>query len=285
MKKWSYDLPYISPKQKEIMHLIHKFRFLDRIQIQTILKHKDYKRINVWLKDLVEKGYLNRIYERKIPFNIKPAVYFLAPTGVRFVRWNINYDSAHKFYREKERSQEFRNKCSVTANLYIDTLRKTEQLNGLNFFKTKQEFDEDDEMIKPYPDSLISLKTSPAVIFDFINKKIKLTTALNKLKKQVKEKEDYLYLLEIIGEKVPRFYLRYRVQQYIEYSDRKGLIAAHTFVLFILPNELTQKFLLKFIKQRLEETLFEYHLKFATTTIDELRNNGMIAGIWRGTEG
>ena len=50
MKKWSYELPYISEKQKEILKLIHKFRFLNRIQIQTIMKHKDYKRINVWLK-------------------------------------------------------------------------------------------------------------------------------------------------------------------------------------------------------------------------------------------
>lgn len=284
MKKWSYDLPYITQKQKEIMQLIHKFRFLNRIQIQTLMKHKDYKRINVWLKDLVEKGYLYRIYERKIPLNIQPAVYFLAPTGVRFVRWNIDYDLAHKFYREKERSEEFRNKCSVIANLYVDTLQKTEPLNALNFFKTKQDFDEYDEIIESYPDGLISLKTSPAVVFDFLNKKIKLTTALRKIQRGQKNKEDYVYFLELIGEKVPRFYLRYRIQQYIEYSDRKGPTVAHTIVLFVLPNKLTQKFLLKFIKQRLEETLFEPHLVFASTTTDLLQNNGMIAGIWRRVE-
>lgn len=55
MKQWSYDLPHISPKQKEILKLIYKFRFLDRIQIQILMKHKDYKRINVWLKDLAKK--------------------------------------------------------------------------------------------------------------------------------------------------------------------------------------------------------------------------------------
>jgi hypothetical protein len=282
MKKWSYELPYISEKQKEILRLIHKFRFLNRIQIQTLMKHKDYKRINVWLKDLVEKDYLYRIYERKIPFSLQPGVYFLASTGVRFVRWNIDYDTAHKFYREKERSDEFRNKCSLLANLYIDTLRKTEDLNALNFFKTRQELNEDDVLIEPYPDCLISLKTSPAIIDDYINKKIKLTTAINKLKKQVKEREDYLYFLELIGKKTPRYYLRYRVQQYIEYSDYKGPTAAHTIILFVLPDKQMEKFLLKFIKQRLEETLFEHHLKFTATTIDLLQNKGMIAGIWTG---
>jgi len=282
MKTWSYELPYISEKQKEILNLIHKFRFLNRIQIQTLMKHKDYKRINVWLKNLVEKDYLYRIYERKTPFNLQPAVYFLAPTGVRFVRWNIDYDTAHKFYREKERSEEFKNKCSVIANLYIDTLRKTEDLNALNFFKTKQELNEDDVLIKPFPDCLISLKTSPAIIDYYVKKKIKLTTALTKLKKQVKEKEDYLYFLELIGEKTPRYYLRYRIQQYVEYSDYKGATAAHTIILFVLPDKQMEKFLLKFIKQKLEETLFEHHLKFATTTIDLLQNAGMIAGIWTG---
>jgi hypothetical protein len=242
------------------------------------MKHKDYKRINVWLKDLVAKGYLYRIYERKIPLNIKPAVYFLAPTGVRFVRWNIDYNLAHKFYREKERSEEFRNKCLTIANFYIDLLQKTEKLNAFNFFKTKQDFDEDAEIIKPYPDGLISLKIAPTVISNFLNKKIKLTTALGKIKKSQKTKGDYVYFLEFIGDKVPRFYLRYRIQQYIEYSDRKGFMR----VLFVLPNELTKKFLLKFVKQRLDETLFDPHLIFSTTTIDLLKNGGMIGGIWEG---
>ena len=283
MKKWSYDLPYISEKQKEILNLIHKFRFLNRIQIQTLMKHKDYKRINVWLKNLVAKDYLYRIYDRKTPFNLQPAVYFLAPTGVRYAMYYIDHEKSHKLYREKERSEEFKNKCSVIANLYIDTLCKTEDLHALNFFRTKQELDEDDVLIAPFPDCLISLKTSPAIIYDYVNKKIKLTTAITKLKKQVKEEEDYLYYLELIGEKTPRYYLRYRIQQYLEYSDYKGATAAHTIILFVLPDKQMEKFLLKFIKQILEETLFEHHLKFALTTIDLLQGKGMIAGIWTGT--
>ena len=48
-------IPYIAAKQQEIPKLIYKFRFLNRIQIQTLLNHKDKRRINSWLKDLSEK--------------------------------------------------------------------------------------------------------------------------------------------------------------------------------------------------------------------------------------
>lgn len=282
MKKWSVDLPHITNKQKQIMELIYKFRFLNRIQIQTLMKHKDYKRINVWLKDLVEKDYLYRIYERKIPLNIKPAVYFLAPTGVRFTRVLGDWESSHKLYREKERSVEFRNKCLLLADLYIDIFKKTEALNALNFFNTKQDIPEYDGMIEPYPDALISLNKTPTEIIKSLNKKSKLTTKGNtkKRKHRQEKRKNYLYFLEIIGNKVPRYYLRYRIQQYIEYSDRNGPVEPKSCVLFSCPNELTQKFLLKFIKTKLEKTLFDPHLLFFATTTDQSQSMGILAGIW-----
>ena len=283
MNKWSYDLPHITDKQKEILKLIHKFRFLNRIQIQTLMKHKDYKRINVWLKDLVGKDYLSRIYERKIPLNIKPAVYFLAPTGVRFSNAFADTETNHKLYREKQRSEEFRNKCILLANFYIDTQQKTEQLNVLNYFKTKQQLEIYDDIIKPYPDGLISLKAPPIVVYNYLTKKNKLTTTLRKIKKHQNNNENWVYYLELINEKAPRFYLRYRVKQYFEYADSKKL-NKRTFVLFILPNDLTQKFLLKFIEKEFEDALFELNIKFAATTTDLFQNNGLFAGIWTGIQ-
>ena len=49
----------ITTKQITIINLIFRFRFLDRLQIQKFLKHKDETRTNRWLKDLIEKEYLN----------------------------------------------------------------------------------------------------------------------------------------------------------------------------------------------------------------------------------
>ena len=46
-------IPYITSKQQEIPKLGYQFRFLNRLHIQNIMKHKNYKRIRVWLKDLI----------------------------------------------------------------------------------------------------------------------------------------------------------------------------------------------------------------------------------------
>lgn len=286
MKKWSYDLPHITKKQEEIMEYVYKFRFLDRIQLQRLIKHKDYKRINVYLKDLVEKGYLYRIYVKKIPFNIKPAVYYLAPIGIRFTRRFGIDDHSQTFYKDNIRSESFKEKCMIIANLYLDLRDKTETLNVLNYFKTKQDFDkeyEDEEIFKPFPDIAISLKTYPALIQDYLNKKISLKTfnLKAKLNSKGKTNKQHLYLMEIIGEAAPRYYLRHRIKQYIEDSDYKGDLGIYQTVCFILPNNQTQKFVQKFITKTLEETLFEPHLKFATTTIDLLKQHGIIAGIWK----
>lgn len=70
-------LPPITKKQQTILLLISHFRFLDRTQIQKYLKHKDEARSNAWLKDLIEKEYIGRLYTRKFPENTKPAVYYI----------------------------------------------------------------------------------------------------------------------------------------------------------------------------------------------------------------
>ena len=44
-------LPKLTPKQQNILVLLYQYRFLNRIQIQTLMGHKDYRRINAWLAD------------------------------------------------------------------------------------------------------------------------------------------------------------------------------------------------------------------------------------------
>lgn len=46
--------------QQTILTLLFTFRFINSKQIQQFLQHKDHKRINSWLKDLEEKGYIVR---------------------------------------------------------------------------------------------------------------------------------------------------------------------------------------------------------------------------------
>ncbi|MCA9344861.1 replication-relaxation family protein [Candidatus Saccharibacteria bacterium] len=70
-------IPKITHKQTEILDLIYTHRFLNRIQIQAFLKHKDKKTINLWLKDLRQKDYINWIYNKHhFAEKTKPAIYY-----------------------------------------------------------------------------------------------------------------------------------------------------------------------------------------------------------------
>ena len=46
-----YIIP--SDKQMDILELVYKFRFINRKQIQYLMGHKDARRINASLKDLL----------------------------------------------------------------------------------------------------------------------------------------------------------------------------------------------------------------------------------------
>ena len=74
----------ITTKQKEILLQLYRFRFLNRVQIQTLLIHKDAKNTNVWLKDLTNKKYIERIFEKKAGIN-DPAIYNISIYGIKFL--------------------------------------------------------------------------------------------------------------------------------------------------------------------------------------------------------
>jgi hypothetical protein len=79
-----------------------------------MLKHKDKKTINLWLKDLREKEYINWIYNKDhFAEKIKPAIYYLGINGIRHFG-NLDFhpdEEIRKRYREHERSQTFINRC------------------------------------------------------------------------------------------------------------------------------------------------------------------------------
>ena len=123
------QLPEITTKQKEIIDLIYKFRFINRHQIQRLFNHKDARRINTWLRDLVDKQYLGRIYSHKLLENTKPAIYYLANNGIIFIRSakgeeyqteyeQLDFKHVKKFYEDKHASQIFIDHCIAIAEFY-----------------------------------------------------------------------------------------------------------------------------------------------------------------------
>lgn len=89
-------------KLQEIIFHIYRFRFINRIQLQEILGHKDPSRINKWINTLVENDYIGRIYEKNIGKNRNPSIYYLKKKGIGFIRKikHLQNPYINKLYRE-----------------------------------------------------------------------------------------------------------------------------------------------------------------------------------------
>ena len=249
-----------TPKQLNILLFLYRFRFLNRIQIQKLLNHKDPRRINTWLKDLTEKNIIGRKYSTKLLANTKPAIYHLATKSraILLTQPTINEKLLKRVYREKTRSDKLINHCLLVADIYF-LLNNQSQTN-----KTKLHFYTKTDLVTHYylpykrPDAYIAIKS----------------------RRQTKR-----YFLEIIDEGTPRFMIRSKINQYIEYfqantwQDRTD--HPNPTMLFVCPDELTKIFLNKYILQMQEEEP-DVDLDFYLTTKDQINNNQ--ADLWEKVE-
>ena len=119
-------LPKLTPRQQTILILLYRYRFLNRIQIQTLMGHKDYKRINVWLADLRENHYVEWIYSTDFTEKTKPGIYYLGLNGVRWLKENQAHPTQElrKRYRESSRSRGFVDQCVLVADCCIAMNKK-----------------------------------------------------------------------------------------------------------------------------------------------------------------
>lgn len=253
---------HITPKQLEILQLLYRFRFLDRIQIQRFLNHKNHRRINAWLNDLSEKGAVGRKYSTKLKENTKPAIYHLATKSraILIEKPNIDEKLLKRVYREKVRSPRLIDHCILVANIYF-YLEKQAQTSGdkLHFY-TKTDLSKHYYLPYNRPDAYIALESKT---------------------------ETKRYFLEIIDEGTPRFMLRSKLAQYIEYFDsntwQKRTKHKNPSILIVCPNESIKAFLQKHIAQVLEEEA-ETEINFYTTTKEILETSQMQQNIWQKVE-
>lgn len=277
------ELPTITKKQEEIITLIYRFRFINRKQLQRFLKHKDARRINTWLRDLVEKKYLGRIYSHKLLENTKPAVYYLSNNGIIWIRYkkgeeygatNEQLAITHlkKFYQDKHASETFINHCVSIFELYtqlkevevknketleyaVDTKTElwiTKQLHGYS--------DEDFDEIKHYiPDLYIEKLTN------LYNENIASST----------------FFLELFDPHMPRYAIKYRIKQYIKFKEEgkwdeySGLDGKFPNIMLIFPNQQKINFLSKFIREQLERSYESDGLVFLLTTHQKAMTEGV----------
>jgi len=248
----------ITPKQLEILTLIYRFRFLNRHHIQTLLNHKDTKRINIWLKDLTNKNILGRIYSVKLKENTKPAIYHLATKSRKILldQEDLNNKILNRVYRDKNASQKLINHCLFLADIYLllrlESLKNHQELH----FYTKTDLANHTYLPYNRPDAYISLKD----------------------KKQTRR-----YFLEVIDEKTPRFMLRKKISQYIEYFDegtwKNRTLHNNPSLLFICPNQNIKDFLYKHIAQVLEEETSD--LQFFLSLKSDIQVEGITPSTWQ----
>lgn len=274
------SLPHITDKQMEILGLVFKFRFMNRYQIQSLLGHKDPRRVNGQLKDLVEKSYLGRIYSHKLLENTKPAKYFLANNGITWARWNkggngneLETKQVKKFYSDKRASEIFINHCIIICELYVQLKDCEKKLPWTYDFSTKTELwiqhqmDEDFKDIKDYlPDVHIT-----------------------KLPKAKDNETFQTFFLELFDAHAPSYFLRYKVNQYISLRGKEDLWDIYSgskleypTVLFILPDSQKLSRLAKYIREQLDKSGDEEDLVFQLTTIQKVNKEGIgNSDIWK----
>ncbi len=225
--------PKVTPKQLEILIYLYRFRFLNRSHIQQLLHHKDSKTINVWLKDLTDKNIIGRQYSTKLKENTKPAIYYLIAKSRQIITGESGVDEKllkKRIYREKTRSLRFIDHCLTLADFYLKLLNASDKERLYFFTKT----DLSTHYYLPYnrPDAYIAKEKG----------------------KTIKR-----YFLDIVDEGTPRFILRKRIEQFIEYydSNRWQEETGHPFpsILLLCPNEEMKAYLQKYISQKLEEEI------------------------------
>lgn len=274
-------LPTITKKQEEILTLICRFRFINRKQLQQYLKHKDARRINTWLRDLVEKKYLGRIYSHKLLENTKPAIYFLNNNGIVWIRYEKGLELKHlkKFYQDKNASQTFINHSIALFEFYLPLKEAEDKSNETIEYsvETKTEMwitkqlhnyqDEDVQEIKGYlPDLYFEKLKNP------YNKNITSST----------------FFIELFDPKMPRYAIKYRIKQYIKlreegkWNNYSGLDGKFPIIMLIFPNQQRINFHSKYIREQLERSYESEDLTFLVTTYQKAITDGILdQKIWK----
>jgi hypothetical protein len=210
-------LPKITNKQSEIIELLYRYRFLNRIQIQALLGHKDKKTINLWLRDLKAKNYIDWIYSPDdFALRTKPAIYYLSLNSVRFLKsvqatdgtaW-YPIEDVRKRYKESNRSQTFIDHSMLVADCCIEIIQASrESSSAQEAWQLATEADyrhPSNPHYHLYENELVS----PNLV---------ITTKTTKGSDAHKQETVTNFLLEIFDATMPRYRIKKRLSNYVEY--------------------------------------------------------------------
>lgn len=226
------ELPKLTKKQQEILKLLYRFRFLNRIQIQAFLGHKDPKTINLWLRDLRAKGYVEWIYSTHFAEKTKPAIYYLALNGVRHLRTlgrkskndgdeleivpAYPPEELRKRYKEPTRSQTYIDRCVLIAEccLALECEDDADEVKGEKlryYYQTEADY--------------LLERSYYHFVLDFDDAPIRphLMFCQDKINKDSKEEATVeSYMLEVFDPTLPRYRMKKCLSDYVKFLDDEG---------------------------------------------------------------
>jgi len=260
-------LPEITKSQKQIIYQVYRFRFLSRIHIQIFLNHKNPSTIKLWLKDLTEKNYLNRIYSKKFNENTKPAIYYINTNGIRLIKTqqDLSKEQLQKLYHEKMRSIGFRIHCLTLADFTCNLLKHARvQYKNIKILTKTDYLSSDDEF------NFLLQKLSPDAYYSFSG--IGIAS---------------LGLIEIIDEYLPSFAIRKKLRLYIQ-NIQQGewdTVSDEKFpsLLFILKTskklEILQR-MIKRIRNEIDDEDLNTEFRCNLALISDIRTKNIAGPIW-----
>jgi len=264
-------LPYITPKQQEIIKLLYKFRFLNRTQVQALLNHKYHKRIIDWLNDLTKKEYIEKIpKDNTFEQRTKPMIYRIGINGIRFLKTqdDLSMDVIRKLYRDGKREESFREKCILIADAALNLIEKSLSVPGLTYlFETINDYANEASFFH----FLAETEIKPPLCFV----------------KQKKNKKTY-FILDVFDETLPAYRIRKRLKNYFEfyYSGEWENNVSKTFpvILFICPTKASLIYAKRYALRLLEENQDPDDLYIRFATVDEVKELGVTSEIWEEAE-
>ncbi len=267
-------LSTITPKQQALIRLIYRYRFLERKQLQTLLGHKDKRRISAWLKDLREKQAISWFYEPDSPGKSKPAIYFIDRVGIQLLRrlGDLPEEQLRKRYQEAAKQRDFISRCLLLADCCL-------HLEGRN--------SNDDEVTYTYalgPDF-----ADPESDYYFLSESefIHPDLAFTKESNTHSGFEKQAYFLNVFNPTMPRYIVKKKLKGYVEYLDSDEwekqvgdeempiiLIACPSTAELIYAKRYTRKLLEDYGLQDQQAA----QIRFATT--EKVRRHGLTGLIW-----
>lgn len=249
-------LPPITDKQKQILFLLYKFRFITANQLYRYFQHKDPHRIKVWLKDLKEKGYIAADVD--LSEVTKPYIYYLATNARHILKEDERFDEKYlnRIYKERTMTEVFKKHCLFIVEIYLYFLLRQEKNTKL-IFCTQQDLTGYENLPDEIPDAYIEVET---------------------------KKGTDRYFLELFDEyRSAAGIARFSVRKYVTFSEDGGWQAntgseSIPTLLFVLPDERRKKHIYHYGKAKLAKSFEEISLFL--TTQDAVKFSKPEANIW-----